>query len=917
MLEKSLLGKKRLDKNSNEKEVYLYDCFEENENLKEKKKVESIEELKSYLSNLKNPFTIIDGSYTDLNIEENCKNFFTNKKFNKIYQKDDNSKLFEDYREYYYLYENVNSGSIKLKYPMLLNKLLLGPKFFFDLPDINCPKFYRPDDSLFPHLNGFFVCRDYNLFHIYMRKGSGTTLYLMKQMERTHECFIYIDLRKLNEILFIKIKNRKEFKEQLKKFIFYSIFNIQTIYSDSNLKEAFQNIEDYYYYILSIIGMNISVKNSNEFIKILLDSYIELYKKFIHQRLLDEKIERYKMLIIIIDHYNQEIEINYIKDLLKKNDDSLKFLIKHSLNNKNEINNFFQYIDDKSFKQGGDFISFLKGIEVDKNKEVIGYYEEMYPLDKTNFDDNNLKIFKLYENEILENFSLSEPIYFYKFLDYMKSKNQNNKDLTIFEKFLKISSKEIELNIRKFYNNNLENEYFFISKYFSINFSNQNKEDKDNINLIKNNIPLDYFIIKFSKKNKDILDIIPSCNLVKKILLTKSKNFSIIIYQSKYYQDKLNQSEKGEILQKAIEEKIRNDPSTLLNFAENTLILEIEYLIPSAKNINSKIKDPVIEYHNTIIDKKKKDKQNILFYMSDIEKKDMEKLKAIKEKSFYKNIILIQKDAHAKNYDLGIIKFIDNNSFVLLLFQITVSREEKKFAGVNKCFEFDISYLVAKFEEYLIGYKSKGVFLIYVLDVNEDIYFKKDIEQVNEKNDEINIKDLNPKSKSKSNTNKKNINYKNHLNSIFNDKVYLLFFGRKYLNFFTEEGKMVKELDFIDEKINFISYDKYYYFIDEYLQKAFEKIITLFSIEIGKVFIDDYDYEDMIGNFLIISKINNTFSIIVINIDGKKLHCIELNDGTLKQVSSEMNYIQKKSYFFEIINPTKINKITLFSNIQI
>ena len=171
-------------------------------------------------------------------------------------------------------------------------------------------------------------------------------------------------------------------------------------------------------------------------------------------------------------------------------------------------------------------------------------------------------------------------------MDYMKDKDQENKIQLIFSKFIRITSTEIELDIRKFFDNSLETEYFFISKYFSINFTSMEEEDKNKLELVKKKLPLDYFIIKFAKdSSKDILNIIPAFKLVKSILEKKSKNFSSIIYQSKYYEEIKNKGEKGNILQKSIEEKLCNDPSILLNSSEETLIFELEYFIPTSKNL--------------------------------------------------------------------------------------------------------------------------------------------------------------------------------------------------------------------------------------------------------------------------------------------------------------------------------------------
>ena len=168
------------------------------------------------------------------------------------------------------------------------------------------------------------------------------------------------------------------------------------------------------------------------------------------------------------------------------------------------------------------------------------------------------------------------------------------------------------------------------------------KPDKNQIDIVRKNIPLDYFIIKFSKENKDILDIIPSSNVVKKIIEKKSKNFASILYQSKYYEELDNKGEQGNILQKAIEEKLRNEHSLLLNYTEKTLLFELDFLIPSSKNIQFEKKDLVEEYYKAKMNNRNveiKDEQDILSYMTETEKKDMEKLSLLFPKEKYQNII--------------------------------------------------------------------------------------------------------------------------------------------------------------------------------------------------------------------------------------------------------------------------------------
>ena len=512
-----LLGKKNKKKGSNEKKVCIYDTSGVTEFLKEEKTFKKIGDLNSYLNSLKNPYTIVDGKFMDLDDNSAREYFFYNENLDKIFQKEDNSEIYNDYKIYFYNYENAKEDdSICVKYQMDLDKLLLSPNYFFNLPKENSPKYYKGKDSHLPNLLTFFNNPNYNLFHLYMRKNAGTTLYLMKQMERKNEGFIYFDLRKLKDIISDKHTNIKDFKVQFKKFIFYSLFNVKPIYSD--IAEGFKIIEKYYYLIINKIDLSVSKSSPKDFIKILFNSYIEFYDNEIYQSLLLETEYRYQYLTFILDHYNYEIEYDYLNSILnkKENDNRLKFLIVHSFKNKLEINQFFLYLDDNSFIQQKLYKIFIKGIEVKKQKILLANYEEMYQFDIKNLEDDNIKILKLYRQELLDNFGLINPSYFYEFIDYMKDKEQELNNPLIFSKFLKIISTEIELDIRKFYGNKLEDEYFYMSKYFKIYFEKKVKAEKNQIDVVKKNIPLDYFIIKFSKENKDILDIIPSCNVVKK-----------------------------------------------------------------------------------------------------------------------------------------------------------------------------------------------------------------------------------------------------------------------------------------------------------------------------------------------------------------------------------------------------------------
>ena len=161
-----------------------------------------------------------------------------------------------------------------------------------------------------------------------------------------------------------------------------------------------------------------------------------------------------------------------------------------------------------------------------------------------------------------------------------------------------------------------------------------------------------------------------------------------------------------------------------------------------------------------------------------------------------------------------------------------------------------------------------------------------------------------------------NINYKKGLNNLFENKVHLLYYGRKYLKFYTEKGKIIKELSYINQNIRFETSDINHYFLNEYVQKIFNKIIKIFNIEVGKFYLDNYDYADMVGNLLIITKLDSTHITVIININGKKLHSLEVKENKIIQIK-EINYNEKESYFFEIINPNDVSSISLFLPINL
>ena len=222
---RNVLGKKR-DKVSYEKTIYRIGIGDEvNEKILEEVTIKKKSELSSYLSKLKCPYAFKNGNIIDLSDEIKQSLFFEDEYNVKIYEKDDNINLYEDYKLVYKEFIDSNEQTVMQKYPIPLIRLCIGFKFFFNMPEIYLPQFYRMKCNLHNGVLIFLTTSSYKIFHLFSKKKCGTSTYLMKQMHRNQDYKIYIDLRKLNEILSSsdnKINN-------LKKFIFYSLFYISGI----------------------------------------------------------------------------------------------------------------------------------------------------------------------------------------------------------------------------------------------------------------------------------------------------------------------------------------------------------------------------------------------------------------------------------------------------------------------------------------------------------------------------------------------------------------------------------------------------------------------------------------------------------------------------------------------------------------
>ena len=579
-----LLGKKR-NKDSNEKSIRLIKIGEDGNEIIENEKIESEEQFSEYLSSLKNPFALKEGRIIDLNTDSGKLLFYNDLDLTNIYEDKNDLDLLEDYKLLYEDFIKSDEKTVKVKYPISIENFFIAPQFFLDLPLLHFPKLYKWTRNIHNGVNLFFGTSEYKIFHLFSRKQCGTTFYLMKQMSRNPEYKIYLDLRKLNEIL----SSKKNKKEKLKKFVFYSLFYIHHFY-ENDIQIGYKRVKNYFNEIWKRIISKITSKNNIDFIIALLDSYVYIYRNYFISLFDLEKNARSKAMSLVIDHYEDNFELTKIYQIVKNND-KIKILVKHSINNKKDIEKLFNYIDNNNYQRQVFFST--EGIELAKDNILIGYYNEMIKFGEENFEDKEFEILKLYKEELINNFGLNNPNYYIRFLDFTKNTNsQLEKDPKIFKNYINIISKEIEYNISQFYYYDLSDENYFLSKYYKEFSNEQNDKNFDNI---KKNIPLDIFILKYDKKENNIVDIKPSCTLINEIITKKSKIFDCIIYQSKYYENTTNMGERGNILQRAIEEKIQLEPSILLNYLEKTCIFKLEYIIPSSKVIDNKKYDPVEE----------------------------------------------------------------------------------------------------------------------------------------------------------------------------------------------------------------------------------------------------------------------------------------------------------------------------------
>jgi len=185
-------------------------------------------------------------------------------------------------------------------------------------------------------LNLFFRLDEFQIFHLFTRKGCGTSLYFMKQMHRQKEYYIYCDIRKLKKIM--EMNNSQLKQQSLKNYILYSLFYIHGYCI--NIDFGFKRIEEYSDYIWNKINEDFINSENSQFIICLLNAYISFINKYIISYLNKEKDSEYQTIVIILDHFQYDFDIDLIYNITNKNQ-KIRFIIKYPLDNKKDIEYFF------------------------------------------------------------------------------------------------------------------------------------------------------------------------------------------------------------------------------------------------------------------------------------------------------------------------------------------------------------------------------------------------------------------------------------------------------------------------------------------------------------------------------------------------------------------------------------------------
>ena len=139
----SLLGKKR-DSHSYEKSIRLIKTGEDgNEIIENERKIKSKEQLSEYLSSLKNPFALKEGTIIDLNTDSGKILFYNDLDLTNIYEDKHDLDLLEDYKLLYEDFIKSDEKLVKVNYPISIENFFIAPQFFFDLHLNHLPKLYK------------------------------------------------------------------------------------------------------------------------------------------------------------------------------------------------------------------------------------------------------------------------------------------------------------------------------------------------------------------------------------------------------------------------------------------------------------------------------------------------------------------------------------------------------------------------------------------------------------------------------------------------------------------------------------------------------------------------------------------------------------------------------------------------------
>ncbi len=79
-----------------------------------------------------------------------------------------------------------------------------------------------------------------------------------------------------------------------------------------------------------------------------------------------------------------------------------------------------------------------------------------------------------------------------------------------------------------------------------------------------------------------------------------------------------------------------------------------------------------------------------------------------------KKYIYFPKFINRKVNGFLLIHFLGNKQFFIIMFQVTINKSDEKYLNTNLNLHKYILYISEKFEKFLLGFKSLGVFTICI-----------------------------------------------------------------------------------------------------------------------------------------------------------------------------------------------------------